>query len=364
MSAVENPPAATLKAEPAWSRYAKVRSVGAGGSGQVFLVRGKAPHLPTEPEPEPALFVAKRVYVDENEEQRLCAAMEVKVLQVVPRHPNIVAFNDHFLDDEGYLNIIMEFCSHGDLEHLISARAAAKNPFSEAEVVWLTFQLLCAVRHLHRNQVVHRDVKPGNIFISPRPPGTAEEDAAFDPVQSPISVAPSQSVLAAVDVSQATLKVADFGISKIMRTGSYAHTVVGTPFYIAPEICESRPYTWTADMWAIGCIVFEMCMLQKLFAGDNMLAVIRAISAANVPPLPEPYQNVEKIVQALVRPVAEERLSADACITEFFSPLLTHTIGGREHEKKHEEPEEEIPQAVAVAVPRTKQTLGEVMHEL
>jgi len=308
----------------------------------VFLVRGKPPHVSTEPEPPEAFFVAKRVYVEDNDEQRVCAAMEVKVLQVVPRHVNVVAFNDHFLDDEGYLNIIMEFCAHGDLEHLIAARAAADKPFTELEVVWLTFQLLCAIRHLHRNQVVHRDVKPGNIFISPHPPGATPEEArpSKPSEHASVSIAPPQAELARIDVKNVTLKVADFGISKIMRSGSYAHTVVGTPFYIAPEICESRPYTSTADMWAVGCIVFELCALRKLFAGDNMLAVIRAISAAEVPPLPEPYHRVERIVRALVRPNADERLSAEACIEEFFAPAsmeahvpLTHEVSSDVREK-------------------------------
>ena len=63
----------------------------------------------------------------------------------------------------------------------------------------------------------------------------------------------------------------DFGISKVMSTrGKEAHTVLGTPYYISPEMCEGKGYDEKSDIWALGCIVYEMACLQKTFEGSNL----------------------------------------------------------------------------------------------
>lgn len=317
-------------AVPAWTRYAKLKTIGAGGSGQVYLAAGVAPG---DDETRTAsgkksrfVYVCKRVYVgtdSDDAETAACAEVEVRILQVVPPHPNIVSFKDHFLDDEGYLNIITEFCRYGDLEKLITQRSARSEPIPLHDVIWLTFQLLCGVRHLHRHNVVHRDLKPGNVFLLPGAPSkkTVPPAVMMDNASTSSLSEPADVLLALPgELDNVSLKIADFGISKIMRTGSYANTVVGTPFYISPEICESRPYTASADLWAVGCIVYELCALEKLFAGGNMLAVVRAIAAANIPPLPAEYAPMEPLIRALVRTEPEQRLTADAAIRAYFSP--------------------------------------------
>ena len=63
----------------------------------------------------------------------------------------------------------------------------------------------------------------------------------------------------------------DFGISKVMSTrASGAHTVLGTPYYISPEMCEGKGYDEKSDIWALGCIVYEMACPQKTFEGSNL----------------------------------------------------------------------------------------------
>ena len=67
----------------------------------------------------------------------------------------------------------------------------------------------------------------------------------------------------------------DFGISKVMSTrGKEAHTVLGTPYYISPEMCEGKGYDEKSDIWALGCIVYEMACLQKTFEGSNLPGII------------------------------------------------------------------------------------------
>jgi len=83
-----------------------------------------------------------------------------------------------------------------------------------------------------------------------------------------------------------TIKVGDFGISKVLEgTNSVANTVVGTPYYMAPEACQSEPYTSKSDVWALGIILYELCTFEKPFACDNLLGLVFKIVSEPVKPL-------------------------------------------------------------------------------
>ena len=82
------------------------------------------------------------------------------------------------------------------------------------------------VKALHSKKVLHRDLKSANVFLT----------------------------------SNKTLKIGDFGISKVLDNTS-AKTFVGTPYYLSPEVCENRPYNLSSDLWSLGCIIYEMCTM-------------------------------------------------------------------------------------------------------
>jgi len=85
-----------------------------------------------------------------------------------------------------------------------------------------------AINYIHKKKILHRDIKCQNIFLT----------------------------------SNGTLKLGDFGISKVLQnTLERAATVVGTPYYMSPEMYENRPYTHKSDIWALGCILYELCTL-------------------------------------------------------------------------------------------------------
>ena len=82
---------------------------------------------------------------------------------------------------------------------------------------------------MHSRKVIHRDIKTQNVFLT----------------------------------SSNTIKVGDFGISKVLESSTQvAMTVVGTPYYMAPEACQSMPYTSKSDIWALGIVIYELCTLQ------------------------------------------------------------------------------------------------------
>lgn len=75
-----------------------------------------------------------------------------------------------------------------------------------------------------------------------------------------------------------TLKIGDFGISKVLENSiDSASTMVGTPFYMSPEVCENRSYTFKSDIWALGCIMYELCTLKKAFEANNLLGLVNKI---------------------------------------------------------------------------------------
>jgi serine/threonine protein kinase len=70
---------------------------------------------------------------------------------------------------------------------------------------------------------------------------------------------------------------------------SMASTVVGTPYYLSPEICNSKPYGIKSDIWALGCILYEMCTLRRAFEGDALTAIVLKVIRGQYEPVPDCY---------------------------------------------------------------------------
>jgi len=86
--------------------------------------------------------------------------------------------------------------------------------------------------YLHSNKILHRDIKTINMFLS----------------------------------KDNTIKIGDLGVAKMLnQTANMAHTVVGTPYYLSPELCEEKPYNNKSDIWSMGCCLYEMCTLKHPF---------------------------------------------------------------------------------------------------
>lgn len=252
--------------------FAEVSLVGRGHSASAQLVR----------ETETGqLFLAKCVSLaDLTEHDQAFAHQEVFLLQAL-RHPLIVAYHDSFLvEGQDILVIVMEYCDGGDLRMLINQKAKSGEHFSEEQVMTWFAQIVLALQFIHSEKVLHRDLKTSNIFLRKE---------------------------------SSTIKLGDFGISRVLEgTADAAVTMVGTPYYMSPEVCRNEPYSWKSDVWSLGCVLYELCMLKHAFASSSLLGLVYKIVSDHYEPIPSFYsQELNDLLRQLLNKSAAMRPSVD-----------------------------------------------------
>lgn len=213
-----------------------------------------------------------------NDHDQDLANQEVILLQSLS-NPYIVAYRDSFLiEGSNTLVIVMEYCSGGDLRKLIKEKAKSGAHFPEDQIMTWFVQLCLALQVCHQEKVLHRDLKTSNIFI--------------------------------VEGSH-TVKLGDFGISRILEaTHEAAVTIVGTPYYMSPEVCRSEPYNWKSDIWALGCVLYELCMLRHAFESSSLMGLVYKIVSDHYEPIPAQYSSeLNDLIRQLLHKNAEERPS-------------------------------------------------------
>jgi len=86
------------------------------------------------------------------------------------------------------------------------------------------------------------------------------------------------------------IKIGDLGVAKMLnQTANFAHTVVGTPYYLSPELCEEKPYNHKSDIWSLGCVLYELCTLKHPFESNNQGALILKIVRGKYNPISSQY---------------------------------------------------------------------------
>ena len=155
--------------------------------------------------------------------------------------PHVIRYHDCFIEED-QLNIVMEYAAGGTAYDLIARTYRTGMP--EA-LVWRFFlQCLKGLQYMHGRRIIHRDIKTLNVFID------AEGNA----------------------------KIGDLGIARTLSEQTrFIRTVVGTPFYLSPELCEDKPYNEKSDIWALGVCLYEFCTGRHPFEAQNEGALIRKI---------------------------------------------------------------------------------------
>ncbi|KAF4650580.1 hypothetical protein FOZ61_000189 [Perkinsus olseni] len=149
-------------------------------------------------------------------------------------HPNIARLHEVFEDDK-FVHIVMEYCKGKELYHRLVSKE--NQHFSESVAAETTYQMLLPLKYLHAHSVVHRDIKLENFLYD-----TKDEDA--------------------------TLKLIDFGFSKIIDPSRRMHQSCGSVAYVAPEVLEGS-YTNKCDLWSLGVIVYMLLSGAPPFHGSE-----------------------------------------------------------------------------------------------
>ncbi|KAJ8280779.1 hypothetical protein GJAV_G00058890 [Gymnothorax javanicus] len=261
-------------------KYEKIKVVGRGAFGIVHLCRRFS---------DGALVILKEIPVEQmTRDERLSAQNECQVLKLLS-HPNIIEYYENFLEDKA-LMIAMEYAPGGTLADYIQKRC--NSLLDEDTIMHFFVQILLALYHVHNKLILHRDLKTQNILL---------------------------------DKHQMIVKIGDFGISKILVSKSKAYTVVGTPCYISPELCEGKPYNQKSDIWALGCVLYELASLKRAFEAANLPALVLKIMSGTFAPISDRYSpELRQLILSMLnldpsnRPQLSEIMAQPICVR----PLL------------------------------------------
>ena len=210
------------------------------------------------------------------ESEAKAAHLEVKLLKDL-QHASIVRTYDSFIEDET-LHIVMQYCEGGDLAVRIKQKSRAKETFERYQILEWFVQISAAVAYCHSKRILHRDLKTNNIFLA----------------------------------RNNVIKLGDFGIARVLtHTLEQANTVIGTPFFMSPEVCSNMPYSFKSDVWSLGCILHELCTLEHAFKSNNLLGLVFKIMQDDTPTIPDEYgADVNSLLQDLLKKDPMKRPSA------------------------------------------------------
>ncbi|KXS99671.1 hypothetical protein AC578_9889 [Pseudocercospora eumusae] len=252
--------------------YDVLEKIGQGSFGIIRKVRRKA---------DGQVICRKEISytrMSEREKEQLHA--ELRILESL-RHPNIVQYyHRQHLKASHDLHLYMEYCGNGDLGGYIR-KLKERNKMADEEFVWTIFaQLVGALYRCHYGEdpppagkegnvrkgkalvskqghtvILHRDLKPENVFLG----------------------------------ENNSVKLGDFGLSKIIAAHDFASTYVGTPFYMSPEICAAERYSHHSDIWSLGCIIYELATRNVPFEARSHMELVLKIKKGYIKPLPPQY---------------------------------------------------------------------------
>ena len=251
--------------------YIKKKILGRGSFGIVYLVKQR--YLSRYF----AMKVIKKSATKAKEEEENLMN-EVDILRKLD-HPNIVKITDFYSLKTEY-NIITEYCQEGELFDEIKAQS----PFSEALAAWYLKQILSAICYCHNMNIIHRDLKPENILIVKR------QKNGYHPI-----------------------KIIDFGTAKVFQKEKAEHVLIGSAYYIAPEVL-SRNYTELCDLWSCGVIMYIILTGRPPFNGGSEEEIMKKIREGNYDLKKYPWgvisDEAKDLVKGLLQVNTKKRLSA------------------------------------------------------
>ncbi|KAG9447093.1 hypothetical protein H6P81_013221 [Aristolochia fimbriata] len=202
---------------------------------------------------------------------------EVEIMRKLPPHPNIVRLKDTYEDDDA-VYLVMELCEGGELFD----RIVARGHYTERAAALVTKTIIEIVQVCHEHGVMHRDLKPENFLFA------SKKEAS-------------------------PLKAIDFGLSIFFKPGERFREIVGSPYYMAPEVLK-RNYGPEIDIWSAGVILYILLCGVPPFWAETEEKIAQAIVKGELDferePWPKVSENAKELVKSMLDPNPYNRLSA------------------------------------------------------
>ena len=254
-------------------KYKPTKILGSGSFGSVYEAKN------TIFQNTVAMKVIKKDPNNEIDEQEI--KNEIDILKKLS-HPNIVKIYEFYISNSHYY-IITEFCKEGELFSYI------KNKYSERQLAVLFYQVFSGLWYLHDNKILHRDIKLENIMISKKEKDNESGEELF------------------------WVKIIDFGTAKIFEKNKKEKDVVGSSYYIAPEVLKQN-YNEKCDTWSVGVILYMMLVGRAPFDGKDDEEIISKINSGEYnskePRLLKHSPEVRDLVNKLLQKDLSRRYSA------------------------------------------------------
>lgn len=213
---------------------------------------------------------------------------EVRLLHQLD-NPFIVRYRESFFDDNK-LHIVMKYCSGGELSGRVKNAKQRGVFLDEGQIMAWFVQVCLAVQYCHSLGIIHRDLKSQNIFLT----------------------------------KSGNCRLGDFGIARVLGTENFASTMIGTPYSMAPEVIQQYPYGAKSDVWALGCVLYELCALRNPFESKTLPQLMWKIVNDEPPSLPDHVSSqVQALVTSLLAKDPDKRPTVDDVL---HSPFLKECI--------------------------------------
>ena len=227
------------------NNYTIIERIGVGSYGRIYKVKKNN-----------KIYVLKEIPINKNVDNEKLESVknEAEILSSLNNKYIVKYYESFYLSQNIY--IVMEYCEKGDLCTYMSERQKNKkqNYHFDEDFIWKLFiQISLGLYYIHSKKILHRDIKTLNIFLTK-------------------------------DLSG---KIGDLGVAKVLEGTNHAITFIGTPYYVSPEMCQNKPYNEKSDIWALGCILYELITFCHPFTASNQAALFIKILHGNYTPLPD-----------------------------------------------------------------------------
>ncbi|XP_050958841.1 uncharacterized protein LOC127160228 isoform X1 [Labeo rohita] len=198
-------------------------------------------------------------------------------------HPHIVQHKE-YIEDSDCLYLVLEHCEGGDLAQKIKNKKEGNAMFSENEILDWIVKICMALKYLHDQQILHKNLQPESIFFT----------------------------------TFGTIRLGEFGVVHQRSTEQQAEENKPSS-YVAPEIFNCIPYEEKTEIWALGCVIYELCMLKRAFPAILTVETVQKILTSSYEALPETFsEDLRQLVADTLQPNPVNRPSVSEILTRPF----------------------------------------------